>query len=94
MKLIKIEPSTRKDKKWTAIFEDKNKTTRTHFGSKGMNDFLITGDEKARQSYLTRHKKDLLTNDPTRAGYLSYYILWNKPTMEASIRDYKKRFNM
>jgi hypothetical protein len=94
MKLIKIEPSALKTKKWTAIFEHDGKTTRTHFGAAGANDFTITGDTEARKRYLTRHKKDLDTKDPTRAGYLSYYILWNKPTMAASIRDYKQRFNL
>ena len=33
--------------------------------------------------------KDTRTGDPTRAGYLSLYILWNKPSLKASITDYK-----
>ena len=35
--------------------------------------------------------KDTRTGDPTRAGYLSLYVLWNKPSLKASITDYKKR---
>jgi hypothetical protein len=35
---------------------------------------------------------DLKTNNPMRAGYLSLYILWNLPSLKASIEDYKKRF--
>jgi hypothetical protein len=28
------------------------------------------------------------------AGALSRWILWNKPTLAASIKDYKKRFGL
>jgi hypothetical protein len=27
------------------------------------------------------------------AGTLALYILWNKPTIKESIKDYKKKFN-
>lgn len=75
--------------KWTATFSD-GKTTK--FGSSGANDFTLTNDVQARTRYRLRHKKDLETNDPRRAGFLSYYILWNLPTIELSLADYKKRF--
>jgi hypothetical protein len=32
--------------------------------------------------------------DPTRAGTLSRFVLWNKPTLRASIRSYRKRFHV
>ena len=35
--------------------------------------------------------KDTRTNDPTRAGFLSLYVLWNLPSRQSSIRDFKKR---
>ena len=41
-----------------------------------------------------RHKKDLDTGDPTRAGYLSYYILWNKKTLAGSIKHFKNKFKL
>ena len=47
-----------------------------------------------RDSYRRRHKKDLETKDPMRAGYLSYYLLWNKKTLASSIKDYKKKFKL
>ena len=94
MKLIRVVQSDRTGKKWKAIFDNNGRSKTTHFGSAGMNDYTLTGDDKARDRYWTRHQKDLKTNDPTRAGYLSLYLLWNKPTLEASIKDYKKRFGM
>jgi len=94
MKLV-ISTSTKKDKKLMAEFfdGDKKKVT-THFGAKGMDDYTLTGDKDARERYRTRHKKDLDTKDPTRAGFLSYYILWGDSTSrDKNIKDYKKRFN-
>ena len=95
MKVI-IKPSTKSDKKLMAIFTKENGRTKTvHFGSKGMDDYTITKDKEQRARYIQRHKKDLKTNDPTRAGYLSYYILWGDSTSrKENIKDYKKRFNL
>ena len=94
MKVV-ISNSSKKDKKLMAEFFDGDKKVKTtHFGAKGMDDYTLTGDKKARERYRTRHKKDLDTKDPTRAGFLSYYILWGDSTSrDKNIKDYKKRFN-
>lgn len=63
------------------------------FGAKGMSDYTIHKDRERRDRYISRHKKDLRTNDPTRAGYLSMYLLWNKPSFKTSLADYKRRLN-
>jgi hypothetical protein len=95
-KLIKIIKSDKPKKKFTAIFKlDNDKEKKVHFGSAGMNDYTLTGDKNARERYRKRHKKDLKTNDPLRAGYLSYYILWGDSTdIKKNIADYRKRFNL
>jgi hypothetical protein len=87
----KIIKSDNKDKKWTAYFEKNGKLMKTDFGARGMSDFTIHKDIERRERYITRHLKDLDTKDPTRPGYLSMYILWNKPSLQDSINDYKKR---
>ena len=89
--LIKIEPSKAKNKKFTAIFSIDGKTKKTNFGAKGASDFTIHKDKERRDRYISRHAKDLKTNDPTRAGYLSMFILWNKTSLKSSIDDYKQR---
>ena len=48
--------------------------------------------EKRKKAYQARHKKDLETGDPRRPGFLSYYLLWNQPTLEASLREYQKKY--
>ena len=67
---------------------------RVHFGARGMSDYTLHGNKARRAAYRRRHAKDLVTGDPTRAGYLSYFLLWGKPTMEASVRDYRRRLRV
>ena len=95
MKLLSITPSEKPDKKMKAIFDNDGRMKTVHFGSKGMDDFTITKDKAQRERYMTRHKKDLDTGDPTRAGFLSYYILWGPSTsIHKNIAEFKKKFNL
>ncbi len=95
MKMI-VKPSNKSGKKYMATFTKNNgRTKTTHFGASGMPDYTLTGDKERRRLYRQRHKKDLNTNDPTRAGYLSYYLLWGESTsLRKNISTYKKRFNL
>ena len=93
-KKVTISKSTKAGKKLMAKFTTDNGRVKTvHFGSAGMDDYTKTKDKEQRKRYRSRHKKDLLTKDPTRAGYLSYYILWGASTnLKENITSYKKRF--
>lgn len=95
-KLTDIKKSTKAGKKWTAYFEDTETGRRktTHFGASGMQDYTQHKDPERAERYRQRHKKDLRTQDPTRAGYLSYFVLWSSPDLARNIRSYKKRFNL
>ena len=95
VKLV-VSNSNKKDKKLKAVFTyDDGKTKTTHFGAKGMSDYTIHKDKERRARYRKRHKKDLNTGDYTRAGYLSYYILWGDSTSrKVNIKDYKRRFKL
>lgn len=95
MKLLSVSASDKPDKKLMAVFQQDNGRKKiTHFGQATADDYTRNHDKEQRERYRSRHAKDLDTGDPTRAGFLSYYILWNKPTITASIRDYKKKFNL
>ena len=93
IKLLSIKKSPKSHKKLRATFEVNGKKRTTDFGAAGMSDYTRHHDKKRRSRYIKRHSKDLRTNDPTRAGYLSMYVLWNKPTIKQSISDYKKRLS-
>ena len=96
MKLLEIKQSTKPGKKLMATFEtDSGRKRTTHFGAFGMTDHTKTPNDAERKArYLARHAKNENWNDPTTAGALSRWILWNKPTLSSSIADYKKRFGL
>jgi len=94
MKLISITPSEKPEKKLKATFESDGRTKTTHFGAAGMSDFTKNHDEARKANYLSRHSATENWNDPTSAGALSRWVLWNKPTLEASKADYKRRFGL
>ena len=90
-----VKKSDKPKKKYVAIFTDSSsgRTKKSYFGAEGMTDYLLSKDKDRRERYRSRHKKDLQTNDPTRAGYLSYYLLWGDSTsLRTNISAYKKRF--
>ena len=91
-----VKKSDKPGKKLMAVFtKDNGRTKTTHFGSAGMDDYTLTKDKEQRKRYRTRHQKDLQTGDYTRAGYLSYYILWgNSTSRKENISAYKNRFNL
>jgi hypothetical protein len=93
---VVIKKSDKPGKKLVAIFtRDNGRTKKTYFGASGMEDYTITKDKEQRKRYRSRHKKDLSTGDYTRAGYLSWYILWGDSTSrKENIASYKRRFNL
>ncbi len=96
IKLIKIVPSVKKDKKYDAHFSD---GTVTHFGAKGYQNYGGVGkekhlDENRKKAYLRRHSATENWNDFKSPGALSRWVLWNKPSFRESVADYKKRFNL
>ena len=93
VKTMVVKKSTKPDKKLMAIFDIDGKKKTTHFGNWGSDDYLKTKDKELRRRYRARHEVDLRTRDSTRAGYLSYFLLWGDSTsLDENIKDYKKRF--
>jgi hypothetical protein len=102
MREYQLRKSTRKNKKYVL----KGDGITTHFGDDRYKDFVLMNTrqsrwyepskeirEKTRANYRSRHANDNL-DDPTSPGALSYYLLWNLPTLKASIRDFEKRFGI
>ena len=92
---VKFSLSTKKDKKLMAVFyRDGVKIKTTHFGATGYSDYTLHKDVKRKQRYMNRHRNKEDWNNPFTAGALSYWILWNKPTIQKSITAFKKRFHL
>lgn len=95
-KLISVKPSTREGKKLVAEFLMPNgRTKHTHFGATGYTDYTKGASTETREAYRNRHKKDLETNDPTKAGFLSYFILWgDSRSVSTNVSAFKRRFGL
>ena len=76
------------------FINEKTKRVNTiHFGAAGYDDFTITNDKKQKEMYQTRHQTDNI-NDLSYSGAWAWWLLWNKKSIEASIRDMEKRFKI
>jgi hypothetical protein len=88
-----IMASDRKDKKFKVVLPS-GKTI--HFGAEGYSDYTIHKDYDRMKRYEIRHKKreNWKRSGIDTAGFWSKWILWNKPSISASIRDTEDRFNI
>ena len=86
---IIIKPSHLADKKFDAIINNKKTIP---FGASGMSDYTKHKDIERKNRYINRHKENENWNDPLTAGFYSKNILWNKPTLNESIKDINKKF--
>jgi hypothetical protein len=77
-------------KRFIAYFSD---GSTTKFGQKNpkIGTYIDHNDEKLKTNYINRHIRDLRTNDYKRAGYLSLFLLWNRPNLEESVKNFNKR---
>jgi len=99
---VEISRSSNSEKKLMAVFYDDEgkKMKTTHFGQRGASDYTKHGDKERMERYLERHGGGFETStkedwkDPTTAGSLSRWILWNKPSLKGSFDDYKSRFGL
>ena len=95
MKLVSVNPANDGTHKYEATFENDGRKKTTKFGQAGADDYIKSKDKEQRARYIKRHQKDLATGDPTRAGFLSRYLLWGESTsMMANLRAYRARFNL
>ena len=88
---IEISKSNKKDKKLMAVIDGKK---TIHFGSSAHSDYTKHKDPDRKARYIDRHKK----NDNwgktgvDTAGWMAKKMLWNMPTLEASVKDLNKRY--
>ena len=99
LKLLSIKKSPKKDKKYVATFSRNGRIKQTHFGAKGYQNYGGVGKERhlsevRKKRYIKRHKGKENWNDPTTAGSLSRWVLWDKKSFSEGVKSFKKRFNL
>jgi hypothetical protein len=87
---IFIKKSKKNNKKYDAIFNDKI----ISFGAKKYSDYTINKDDNKKENYIKRHKvnEDFTKEGLKTPGFLSRFILWNKPTIKESIKDLNSKY--
>jgi hypothetical protein len=87
-----LEQVTTGPKKWRII----GPQATVSFGAHGYEDFTQHKDRQRQENYLTRHKHNetWTKSGVTSAGFWSRWLLWNKPSLKASIQDTEKRFGI
>lgn len=93
IRLLRISPSAKSDKKFDASFEVDGRLKVVSFGARGMDDFTLTGDVSQQRRYQLRHRNDRL-DDPLSAGSLSWFVLWSSRTLAGGIANYKRHFKL
>lgn len=96
---VDIKKSTRDNKRYMAVFTDSSgKKSTTHFGyadgNKTGSTYIDHGSIDKKNAWIARHKVRGNFADYKSPSALSRFLLWNKPTLTASINDYKSRFKL
>ena len=94
MKVYILEQSLIPKKKYTAIRLNPS-LKYISFGEKGYDDYTTTNDNERKRLYLTRHKRSREDwNNTDTPGFWARWLLWNKKTIDESIKDIEKKFNI
>lgn len=104
MELIKVEESKNKNKRFKALFKEKEsgKIKEVNFGAKGGSTFIDHKDENKRKAYIKRHSENPLQKPflnkkkySDKPANLAMDILWGKSTnINENIKNYKKKYNV
>ena len=83
-----LQKSNRKGKRFVIIMPSLKH--RHHFGSDVGQTFIDHQDEKKKLAWIARHRMDKGFNNKHSGIYHSRMLLWNKPTLKESIKQYEK----
>lgn len=91
-KFYYLKKSTRKNKKYD-LFTNEN-VYLLSFGDSRYEDFTIHKDENRKENYIIRHQKNEHWGNIKTAGFWSRWVLWNLPTIKASLADIENKFGI
>lgn len=91
-----LEKSSDPKKKFMVSYinKDTGRINTIKFGSAGMSDYLQHKDDERKQRYIKRHQVNEDWTDLTKGGTWSRYILWGEKSLNKSIKEMQKIFNI
>ena len=90
MSTITFGVSKVRNKKYSVVVDGK----RVDFGATGYFDYTKHRDDARKERYLQRHRAKEDWSNLKSAGFWARYVLWNKPTIAASLKDIETRFHV
>jgi hypothetical protein len=95
MKIVSLEKSNRKDKKYVVLLDDGKEY---HFGLKNSITYVEGATKEKRDAFLARHlnnplEKKLIENLVPSPALFSVYLLWNTPSLENNIKLLNRMFS-
>jgi len=97
MRLLGVTKANDGKHKYVATFEDENdKVHKVKFGALGYSDFTKHHDIERKKRYIERHqsREDWSKNGILTPGFWAKHILWNKPTLEESMKWTINKFHL
>ena len=98
-KLISFSRSDIPEKKYKVVIERDGREKTIHFGASGYKDYTSFGAlerEQRKRNYISRHKskEDWSASGIDTAGFWAKHILWNLPTVSASLAQTRRAFGL
>ncbi len=95
MKIVSLEKSNRKDKKYVVLLDDGKSY---HFGLKNSITYVEGATKQKRDAFLARHlnnplEKKLIENVIPSPALFSTYLLWNTPSLEDNVKILNRLFS-
>ena len=100
VKFLGLRKSDRPEKKYYVLLEgESGREKRVYFGDSSSKDFTLFSPlerEERKQRYIARHRsrEDWAKSGIETAGFWAKHILWNLPSVSASLADTRRRFNI
>lgn len=94
---VYFQKSTNVNKKYkVTIFKPNGTKCTVHFGAKGYSDYTKHKDSERKDRYIARHKsrEKWTKSGLCTAGFWSRWILWNKPSINGSIKATSSKFGI
>ena len=95
MKIVSLEKSNRKDKKYVVLLDDGKSY---HFGLKNAITYVEGATKQKRDAFLARHlnnplEKKFIENLVPSPALFSVYLLWNTPSLEDNVKILNRLFS-
>lgn len=99
---VNVSKSDLPNKKLKIVINDTSRTKTLHIGERGAMDFIKwnsvspTKALERRTAYDNRHRarENWTKSGMFSNGFWAKWLLWNKPTLEQSKADIRRRFNL